>query len=374
MSIVKTVNFEDGTAVDPVDWNALQKRLQAQLFDGWFGAKVREVETSTPSGTARRVYTWGPQGGVQAGGSALQTTNRAGWIAQVPDPTVDPTGEDARALIYFLAAAELLTTHDAAHATLDRIDLVCLKLEQVVGNSTARDFEDAHTREPTSQVTDIERTVTLTKQIVKGANATAGTAVEPAVPAGFAKYAAVKVPATFAATFDLAKLRDHRVPIGQYDVGFSIPSAGFLQGFARNNSHFQGGVVAANAGDFCFVPIPLAPKQGRVMRLHFKAKITAGSGTVILTRADMGLGADGANIYSFGDTGGALQEFDVIASGAIVDNTATAVALQGPVWGSGYESVEAGLSPGTHTCVWLCFTAGATGDIVESVRWEVAGS
>lgn len=374
MSIVKIVNFEDGTAVDPVDWNALQKRLQAQLFDGFFGAKIREVETSTPSGSAKRIYTWGPGGGISAGGGALQSSNRTGWIAQLPDPTVDPTGEDARTLVYFLTQGELLSTHDAAHATLDRIDLICLKLEQVVGNSTARDYEDAATREPTSQVTDIERTVTLTKQVVKGSNATAGTAVEPAVPAGFAKYAAVKVPATFATTFDDAKLRDHRVPIGQYDVGFSIPSAAFLQGFARNNSHFQGGVVAANSGDFCFVPIPCAPKQGRIMRLHFKAKITAGAGAIILARTDMGGGADGATIYSFGDTGGANLEYDIISTGAIVDNTATAVATLGPVWGSGYESVEAGLVNGTHTCVWLCFTAGATGDIVESVRWEVAGS
>lgn len=374
-SAVKTVNISEGQGIDHVDLNNFQKFLQAQVFDLAFRARMREVETGTPSGsTPPRCYGYGAGGNIKASVTALTSTNRPGIIATLPTPDTAPDGTDAQALLYLLATDELSTLHDAAHATLDRWDIVCVKLAQVLDGSTSRDFEDATTREPTSQTTNVTRTVTLTKQVVKGSNATAGTAVEPATPAGFTKYAAVFVPATYASAFSPAThFRDHRVPLGQYDVAFVLPINGYLDGFATSSAHVNGGVVAAGINNIGRFYIPLAPRGGRLMRLTVRAKITdgGGAGVMRLIRADMDTGAGGATIIDLGHTSGSFHEFDIITSGVVQDQTLTAAPQVGPVWGCGQAGGPDGADANCSVC--LAFVAGAAADVVEFIRYEMAG-
>lgn len=374
-SAVKTVNLSDGQGIDEVDANNAQKFLQAQLFDLVFRAKMREVETGTPSGsTTPRCYGWGAGGAIKASVTALTSTNRPGVIATLPAPDTAPTGADPQALLYLLGDGELVTLHDAAHATLDRWDIVCVKLEQLLDGSASRDFEDASTRAPTSTSTNTTRTVTLTKQVVKGTNAAAGTAVEPATPVGFTKYAAVFIPATFASTFSAAThFRDHRVPLGQYDVAFVLPIAGYLDGWAPSSAHVNGGILAAAGGNIARIYIPAAPRGGRLMRLTVRAKITDGGGTGVmrLLRADMDTGAGGGTIIDLGHTSGAFHEFDVITSGVVQDQTLTAAPLVGPVWGCGQAGGPDAADANCSVC--LAFVSGAAADVVEFIRYEMAG-
>ena len=217
MSIVKTVNFSDGEALTHGDLNNAQRYAQAFINDILLRERMRMREGHGPSpgtGSTSAVFGFGGGAGVNETATALRSTNREGVIATcATSAAID--GNDPKVLVYYLAADELLTNHDAAHATLDRWDIICIKLDQVVDGAQSRDFEDAVTRAPSSQTENKTRSVVLTKQVVKGTNAAAGTAVEPAVPAGFQKWAALKIPAAFASPFDVeAHVRDWRVPMG----------------------------------------------------------------------------------------------------------------------------------------------------------------
>lgn len=373
MSIIKTARFSDGQAIDHVDFNNAQRYQQAMVWDGLLRHRLRTTEGSITAGGAADTHCFfvGTGGGVKATATALRSSNSAGVIATLPSAAaVD--GDDPKALLYYLAADELLTNHGAADATLDRWDIVCVKLEQDDDDNVARDFEDGTTRALSSQAFDVQRRVLLTKQVVVGTNAAAGTAVEPAVPSGFVKWAAVFIPATFATVFTPAvHLRDWRIPAGSIESGI-VHAGQFYNktGVTGFNFGFLGGMqlTADGTGQHCYAVLPVTAPEGRVLRLSVLAEIgSAGAIDLIRWHVDAA-GTTETVIYAFGHTGGAYVLNDMITGGSAPSGD----PLNGPVWARGHICPEAQFAQRSDFLA-VKFTSSTGGDaVVSQLKYEVA--
>lgn len=238
----KRVRFDpDGQGIDLTDMHTMQAvALKAQL-EMFLLSGVTDVigDPSDPTSTAVQDFErglevqsdtsldfrdmlWTPcaaSGYIAPGGTALSLVTTAGVVVQLVDGA-DGFSGDVDQLLAFRIPAGTTLTNSAAHATLNRIDLVEIKLELVDGvEMVARDFEDATTRVPTSQSTDVAKKVQCTIQIKAG---TAGASpTYPAPTAGFVPIAAVYIPAAWGFQHSIDNLRDMRWPIGgfrTYDV------------------------------------------------------------------------------------------------------------------------------------------------------------
>lgn len=367
--IVKTVNFNDGEGLDPTDLNNAQRFQQAYINDCLLRHRMRVQEHFDPSFIATKCFMLGSGGGIAGTGTALRSTNTAGVICTLPDSS-NVNGNDPRALSYYLADGELLTNHAAAHATQDRWDLIAVKLEQLDDAAVSRDFEDATTREPTSQTMSVSRSVLLTKQVVQGANAAAGTAVEPAIPAGFVRYAAVFIPATFASTFVAeTHLRDWRVPIGSYSSILTTPNLFYNESFSLPGTL---GIAwsAFSSGQKIRYLCPIVSPEARILNLSICAKLGAGA-AIDLVRINV---ASAVSAYSetviraFGDTGDVDSIVDLVGLAGPVG----ADSLQGPLWCNGYQNPQASFTTTHRTLVGIRITASGTGaQVVAWVKAEI---
>lgn len=213
----KEILFNDGEGLDYNDFNTMQRQARALVCDGLLANRARTEQSLVSTIEQGHLFAIGLGGAPQVGGGALTVTNHAGVIAF---PTSISVGlSDPNFLVYYLSAGELLSTLAVGDATNPRIDLICVKLEQVsndAADNETRDFKDATTGVITSQTMVKRRKVKLTKQVVAGTPA--GSPVEPAVPAGFKKWAAITVPANHNAVFTPVthQLIDYRMPIGFY--------------------------------------------------------------------------------------------------------------------------------------------------------------
>lgn len=151
-------------------------------------------------------------------------------------------------------------------ATNPRIDLVEVKLSYVDGDPQDRHFEDAITREPTTEAgTNKERQIEAIYQIKQGTAAANPT--YPAPTAGYVAMAAIYVPATHNAVHNPDNIRDLRVPFGvraiDVDVnGFHFVGAnpwtkvGMLASIAAGSVQLTANVI---------VPCPVATKSARLL-------------------------------------------------------------------------------------------------------------
>lgn len=365
MSIAKTVLFNDGEGLDHNDLNNAQRFLQAHVNDLLIRQRMRVASGVAIANTDGKCYALGAGAGIKTTATALRSSNRAGVVAQLPS-TSAVNGDDPRALLYYLADDELLTNHDAADATLDRWDIVCIKLDQVEGSSESRDFKDATTGVLSSASVNKQRAVALTKQVVKGANAAAGTAVEPAIPSGYAKWAAVFIPAAFASTFSVSThLRDYRVPIGALERGVVHAAQFYNESFGLlGTTGF--GYVATGASQVARALVPVCSPDGRVLNLAARVKFGAGA-LVDLVRVTMEAtnGFVETVLHSFGDSSNVDTEMQLILNGALVGGA------DGPIWANGWACPEAGVS---HADDFLAvrFTSSGTGSQVASrITYEV---
>jgi hypothetical protein len=369
VAVFKTLLFNEGEGLSHDDLNNAQRFLQASAWDALLRQRLRQSENSL---TTAQCYSLGVGANIVASITALRSTNDPGVIAQLTASTA-PTGNDPMVLVYYLADGELQTDHVAAHATLERWDIVCVKLSQVDGDPETRDFEDAATRAVTSMPsTNKRRNVTLTKQVVQGTNAAVGTAVEPAVPAGFVKWAAVKISPAYASAFQADDhFRDYRVPLGGYQCGLIAPhqleqGIGAAFGSGLNTCR----LIASAASQFCYAYIPIVGSAARLMKLTVRSKITGGgsAGAVRLERLEIGLDATLSSstiIKDFGHTSG------VEAVTSYVDNGLTSDTLVGPIWGRGQRC-----GPATNNVanfLRVAFRSGAANDYVSFIHYEVAG-
>lgn len=371
MAINKEVQFTAGEGLVVADLQNMQRYAKAQILDAY----GRECRTDGSFlGNNSVCFSRGTGANVIITGFALQSSNNEGLILQRTGGTI--TGDAPDTLSYYLAPAELLTTHAAAHATLERWDIVCIKLTEVDGASAARDFKDATTGAVTTVAQNKQKQVTLTKQVVQGTNAATGTATEPAIPAGFAKWAAVLIPATYATSFVAnSHFRDYRVPMDNYmsgvlDCGIwkypgaSYPTIGSL------------GRTATAAGQNATVVIPISA-VARIMNLRFYGKITAGGGSTIdlysLT-SHTGTAATLTQVAgtTFGNTGGVFAVKNLIVSGLLAQS-AGGILGTGPIWGRGRQIPYHTTGSAVEFLI-LSVTSGASGDYINWAEYEMAGA
>jgi hypothetical protein len=372
MAINKEVQFTAGEGLVVSDLQNMQRFAKAQILDA-YGRECRTDGSFLGNNTI--CFSRGTGANVIITGLALQSSNNEGLILQRTGGTI--TGDVPDTLSYYLAPAELLTTHAAAHATLERWDIVCLKLTEADGTSTARDFKDATTGAVTTVAQNKQRQVVLTKQVVQGTNAAVGSATEPAIPAGFMKWAAVLVPPTYATAFVAnSHFRDYRVPMDNYVSGACAPTLfnniGGTQ-FPTTNSTNR---AATAAGQNATLILPIS-SVARYMNLRFYGKITAGGGgSIDLYSLTSHLGTSATLTAlgggTFGTTAGVMGTKNLITSGVLAQS-AGGILGTGPVWGRGRQ-VPLHTTGGALEFLLLSVTSGASGDYIAWVDYEIAGA
>jgi hypothetical protein len=154
-------------------------------------------------------------------------------------------GVTPQVLAYRVAAGDLLTTLGTGDGTYERIDGIFIKIaDDVAGDSQSRDFEDAVTRELSSQTTNVKFRTSIVKSVVPGTPS--ATPVKPATPSGYVPWCYVRVRSTYASTFDPTHISDWRVPmrVGAVDVMARemIPDSGIS--LSADTAYFDMGAAA----------------------------------------------------------------------------------------------------------------------------------
>lgn len=215
--------------------------------------------TSTYDGVA---YAPVPGAAYVSAGGANQLIIQAGPIIVLVDEPWN-TGEDF-ALFHIPSFLTLATS--VGDATNPRIDIVEVKCAYIDGDPQDRHFEDATTREPTTQSgTNKERQVEFSYQIKAGTPS--ATPAYPAPTAGYTAIAAVYVPATHNAAHSPANIRDLRMPLGIRAIDVDYKG----MHFTGTNPWTTVGMLAAAGGssdadaDRVIIPCPVATKSSRLI-------------------------------------------------------------------------------------------------------------
>ena len=149
-----------------------------------------------------------------------------------------------------------------------RIDILEATFAFVDGAAEMRDFEDATTREPTTQSTNKARNVQVTLAIKQGTPAAVPTYPTPS--AGAVPLCAVYVPALHNAIHSPANMRDMRWPLGGFRV-YDVPASQLvLQGsdpwiFAPGSLHVQTDATTTAANAALVAQCPTSSKTARLM-------------------------------------------------------------------------------------------------------------
>lgn len=229
---LKSVRWADGQGITHGDLNDAQRFNAARLFDALLEKLIPgpgnpdQEQSSALQLTAQHgdnvalnqfAYTL-------HGGQAYPRQGTANNKVQIAPGTLlqkiaARDGNEPTLLCYTFTGTEEVTLSNG-DATHPRVDLVQMKLEWEDGDSVSRDFEDAVTGAPTSQLTNIKRRVKCTLSVKQGT-----PAASPAYPtpdAGCVVIAGVVVPNgfTWATALDYvdfsgkAILHDQRMPLG----------------------------------------------------------------------------------------------------------------------------------------------------------------
>lgn len=269
----KRVLFNDGEGITVADFNALQTRLQSMVLDGvlsWMG-RISDFDGTDLGASDDHLFCVGNSGAPYAGGSNRQTKFLGGPIFQRVDSGM-PDGAAPQLLMYYLDDNEAGVTH-AAPSVNPRFDLISVKLELEDADSESRDFKDAVTGALSSQTLDKSSRVAATITVTQGAEAAAP--VEPALPAGHVKLAAIKVPTAAVVIDPLTNIRDYRMPIGSRVIHqcanlcweFDPKDTSYL---IDPNSPGPGklGRDTSGGGGLIWLPLSEGGSSARVLRLY----------------------------------------------------------------------------------------------------------
>jgi hypothetical protein len=203
-----TVLFNDGEGVDYNDFNDSQRYQGARQTDQFLAQMVGRLAAGTAdpdhvgeagSNAALTSLAYTMTGGdcaLKQGTTTSRVTLLPGTIFQ---KIANVTGTESTFLAYTVRSGDIDLTIAAGDATNPRIDILQMKLEWVNGGATSRDFEDATTRAKTTTTPNKTRRVQATFSIKQGT--AAATPTYPTPDAGYVLVAAVRVPATWTATF-----------------------------------------------------------------------------------------------------------------------------------------------------------------------------
>lgn len=278
----KSVQFTpDGEGIDLTDMINMQAfnrmREAAVLFAGAMPNIAANTAGDGSLGTPDSFEEQGAGGGdagdcVYApvpGSAFVYPTGVANQIAFSPGPIMmfadaawSETGEETAT--FRLVGNETLTT--AVGGGNPRIDLVEVKLEYVDGDLQTRHFEDATTRQPSSQPnTPKERRAQLTYQIKQGV--AAASPVYPTPTVGFIALAAIYVPAGHNAVHAAANIRDLRMPLGvrAIDVDFTQMRKTGTNPWAELGGAILSTALASTPTDWVYAVCPVASPSARLL-------------------------------------------------------------------------------------------------------------
>jgi hypothetical protein len=215
MPIFKMPKWNAGQGLEYGDLDNIARFLRSQLWDG-LGAAFARVSPYIIVPWHQYLWCFGSGGAPYwaAGGMAIKSV--AGIIAQQVTPG-SVNGSDVAWLAYYLDDNELGTTLNAADGTHPRIDMIAAKLDEVDDATVERHFQDEVSGARTAQSMSVTRSPRITKQYVVGTPAV--SPVEPALPAGYVRWARIYVPAGASALAN-ENIWDDRMPVGftQIDI------------------------------------------------------------------------------------------------------------------------------------------------------------
>jgi len=276
---VPIVNYNDGEDLLYSDLNLMQSMQQALFLDQFLGRQM-QVAPSSLKPSSGNCYA---QGGNIKVSSGMVVTNDEGFIFTcAPDSNYGDIQLGPEVKAYALKSGELSFTVPAAHASQDRVDFICVKIQSATGDSQTRDFEDASTHALSSQTFNKKVYTTLATQYVQGSTFTAGgTPSFPSVPAGYTLWAGVYVTHSMSSVANV-NLLDYRFPlrfksvyVNAFQAMRDTKESGLT--FNPNGSLTNSGMSAINFYFRCPVP------NGRVLAINCGGTVASSSGFKALT-------------------------------------------------------------------------------------------
>lgn len=383
----------DGEAVDPTDFNNMSAWSRAYLNDLVLGALARSQSRHVGPqgfGASPLLYSIGSSGAPRNGASTSRSIGcNAGPLFFAPGGTPTIDGRTPKVLLYYLTQNEITATLGAGDPTNPRFDAVYVRISEVDGPLTTRNFEDA-TGAKSSQSLVIDRRTKLEWTVVAGT-----PAAKPQIPAPpdatWAQWGVWWVPATFGASlFNFQHIYDYRIPMQSF-TRHVIPYTAMLG--SSWTIAIANGYASSTAGTGFSNPLGayLPRRSGRVMGFSFDylPPVDAGSFSKLLIRQPL----SGSIITypptfqpNFPNSGAPFGDIDnyTMAAGLWVDassfvdqNSATGYQLL-PLWANGYGSEAedpagdgGSLQDTTQVVAFWCPNAAA--DKIISCSFDVAG-
>lgn len=278
-------------------------------------------------------------------------------------------------------------------ATNPRIDLVEIKVDTIITDSTVRNFEDGTSRALSSSETLKTEAAEVTIQIKQGTPS--ATPAYPTPTSGFVALAAVYVPATHNAVHSADNIRDMRMPLGAivpYDVyAHQIYRNGptpWLQD--ADTADFR--ISAPSSASPVYAMCPVGSATGRLVGIGVHGE-SLGSTTCKLKRVIFNGGGGGPGLVDLADLREDFDAFDspealrrknmvelmnnINATGTYKGTRVTNTRVGTPIWCNGFPAgvaygagpVSSGQQTVSHLAVELNATTGST---ISLVRFYVA--
>lgn len=202
--LYKSVKWNDGEGITPTDLNDAHRFLAAKLSDQLLEKLIGSPNNYDPvlsgqkgaNSSVNYAYALSVGGAQPLQGSTTSKIKiSAGTLYQ---KVANADGDNATLLAYTFDGTDEFTI-TAGHATLNRVDMIQMKLERVDADPQTRDFEDATTRAVTSQSMNKKQRVQCTLSLKTGSGSS--LAASPAYPtpdAGYVPIACIVVGATWA--------------------------------------------------------------------------------------------------------------------------------------------------------------------------------
>lgn len=225
------VQFNEGQEVKREDFNKLQAGLQQELYD--------RVVYEMNKRTTNSFY----DGSFKVSRTDSNTVSLAAGLGFQQDLTLDPE-EPVQRPVFLSAALPIDIT--AAHGSLNRIDIVCVKSDIPVSLTEMRRYKATVEALPTLQSFDVETEWEATCQIVAGSPNV--SPVAPATPSGYIRIASILVTAVtgIVASSSITDERSLIPSIGRATAGYQA-----IVGTPSYCTHttLAAAIAAVSAGD-----------------------------------------------------------------------------------------------------------------------------
>lgn len=310
------------------------------------------------------------------------------WTSTAPPTVIVPASAPAAPAMrwIYVNAAQVTFTHTLnTDPTNNRWDIVTVKIDQVDGDASSRNFKDAATGVVTTTTPNKTRQLQATFTVTAGTPA--ATPTIPAVPAGERILFAVK---NLAASAGLAAFffngsdscRDFTIPWGP-SMGYNtVPFRDMhTTTWVADGTSLKWAIKNTTNG-VVLLPAPINDPTARLIGIHMRAKLTSG--------ASIRLGWIETQVDAIGSALGNQQDISALFT---IDSTDrdifmdlrgqpfTGTDLTGPYWGSGNSVKQSKLptgfgggSGGGQHLVMQVFPQGGTSgaEKIYSVVWYFA--